>query len=80
MAGFGVLSEIGLEPAEKHVAGLALPLETRAGAYLLVEATSGSTQVPLDDILGATLEWGMEEEVVLDGALAASRTGTSTTT
>jgi ABC-type polar amino acid transport system ATPase subunit len=49
-----------------------LPLGTRGGAYLLVEAGSGSERVPLDDILAAVLEWGMEEGLVLDGALAAS--------
>ena len=33
-------------------------------------AGSGSDQVPLDDILGSVLEWGMEEGLVLDGAIA----------
>ena len=65
-------SEIGVELAERHVPGLALPLESRGGAYLLVEAASGSARVPLDDIVGAVLEWGMEAGLVLDGAIAAS--------
>lgn len=70
--GLEFLSETGVELAEKHVEGVTLPLETRGGAYLLVEAASGSERVPIDDILGAVLEWGMEEGLVLDGAIAAS--------
>ncbi|MGH2342474.1 FAD-binding oxidoreductase [Segnochrobactraceae bacterium EtOH-i3] len=72
LTGLEFFSEIGMELAEKHVSGLTLPLETRGGAYLLVEAASGSDKVPLDDIIGAVLEWGMEEGLVLDGALASS--------
>lgn len=70
--GLEFFTELGLALAEKHVEGLSLPLGTRGGAYLLVEAGAGSEQVPLDDILGAVLEWGMEEGLVLDGAIAAS--------
>lgn len=65
-------AELGLALALKHVAGLVWPLESRGGCYLLVEAASGSPLVPLDDILGAALEGGMAEGLVLDGALAAS--------
>ena len=72
LTGIEFFSEIGVGLAEKHVAGIALPLGTRGDAYLLIEAGSGSDRVPLDDILGAVLAWGMEEGLVLDGAIAAS--------
>ena len=72
LTGLEFFSELGLALAERHVPGLALPLGTRGGAYLLVDAASGSPRVPLDDILGAVLAEGMEEGLVLDGALAAS--------
>ncbi|RQP05946.1 MAG: FAD-binding oxidoreductase [Paracoccus sp. BP8] len=72
LTGLEFFPELGLELAVKHVHGLAYPLETRGGCYLLVEVASGSDKVPLDDILGAVLEWGMAEGLVLDGALAAS--------
>lgn len=65
-------SDLGLDLALKHIGGLACPLETRGPVYVLVELESGSPRVPLDDILTAALEWGMEEGVVSDGALAMS--------
>lgn len=72
LTGLEFFSELGVGLAQKHVPGLALPLGTRGGAYLLVEAAAGSERVPLDEILGSVLEWGLEEGLVLDGALAAS--------
>lgn len=72
LTGLEFFSELGLGLALKHVHGLTYPLETRGGCYLLVEVASGSDKVPLDDILGSILEWGMEEGLVLDGALANS--------
>lgn len=70
--GLEFFTELGLDLALRHVPGLNWPLETRGGCYLVVEAASGSARVPLDDILGGVLEWGLEEGLVLDGALAAS--------
>lgn len=72
LAGLEFFSDLGLSLARKHVAGLAYPLDSRGGCYLLVEVASGSDKVPLDDILVAVLEWGMEVGLVLDGALASS--------
>jgi FAD/FMN-containing dehydrogenase len=65
-------SDLGLDLALRHIPALSFPLETRGAVYLLVELTSGSSRVPLDHILGAALEWGIEEGLVLDGALAMS--------
>lgn len=65
-------SETGLALALKHVPALAYPLQTRSGCYLLIEVASGSARVPLDDILTETLEQGIGDGLVLDGALAAS--------
>ena len=72
LAGLEFFSELGLELALKHLPDLAWPLESRSAAYLLVELTSGSARVPLDAILSDALEWGMEQGLVSDGALAMS--------
>ncbi|MGV3551011.1 FAD-binding oxidoreductase [Rhizobium sp.] len=72
LSGLEFFSDFGLELTLRHIPGLTFPLETRGPVYLLVELTSGSSRVPLDDILGAALEWGIEEGLVLDGALAMS--------
>ena len=72
LVGLEFFPELGLALAEKHVPGVSLPLETRGAHYLLVEAASGSGKVPLDEIVGGVLEWGLEAGLVLDGAIAAS--------
>ena len=72
LTGLEFFSDLGLDLALRHVAGLSWPLDSRGGAYLLVEAASGSPLVPLDDILSAALAEGMEAGLVTDGALAAS--------
>ncbi|MDO9418380.1 FAD-binding oxidoreductase [Pararhizobium sp.] len=72
LSGLEFFSNIGLTWALKHIPGLTFPLETRGSVYVLVELASGSSRVPLDEILSGALEWGMEEGLVLDGALAMS--------
>jgi FAD/FMN-containing dehydrogenase len=72
LTGVEFFSDLGLSLAMKHVQGLLWPLESRGGCYLLVEVESTSARVPLEDILGAVLEAGMERGLVLDGALASS--------
>ncbi|MDX8461538.1 FAD-binding oxidoreductase [Mesorhizobium humile] len=72
LAGLEFFSDVGLTLALKHLPDLAYQLETRGDVYLLVEIASGSTRVPLDEILASTLEWGMEQGLVTDGALATS--------
>ena len=66
-------SDVGLGIALKNIPGLVFPLQSRTSFYLLVEAGSGSMQVPLDSILTAVMEWGISEGIVVDGALAQSR-------
>jgi FAD/FMN-containing dehydrogenase len=65
-------SDVGLSIALKNIPGLSFPLESRATFYLLVEASSCSMQVPLDEILSDVIEWGMEEKIVVDGSIAMS--------
>jgi len=72
LTGLEFFPDLGLELALKHVPDLSYQLETRGDVYLLVELASSSPRVPLDDILTSALEWGMEEGLVLDGALASS--------
>lgn len=72
LAGLEFFSDVGLTLALKHLPDLAYQLETRGDVYLLVEIASGSTRVPLDEILTSALEWGMEQGLVVDGALANS--------
>jgi len=67
-------SDVGLDNILENIPGLVFPLHSRASFYLLVEAGSGSMQVPLDSILTAVMEWGMDEDIVADGALAMSDT------
>ena len=63
-------SDVGLGIALENIPGLVFPLQSRTSFYLLVEAGSGSMQVPLDSILTAVMEWGMDEDIVADAALA----------
>ncbi|AZO29112.1 MULTISPECIES: FAD-binding oxidoreductase [unclassified Mesorhizobium] len=72
LAGLEFFSDVGLALALKHLPDLAYQLETRGDVYLLVELASGSPRVPLDEILNSALEWGMEQGLVVHGALANS--------
>jgi FAD/FMN-containing dehydrogenase len=67
-------SDVGLGITLENIPWLVFPLQSRTSFYLLVEAGSGSMQVPLDSILTAVMEWGMDEGIVADGALAMSDT------
>ena len=65
-------SDVGLSIALANIPGLVFPLQSRASFYVVVEAGSGSMQVPLDSILTEVMEWGMDEGIVVDGAPAMS--------
>ena len=67
-------SDVGLGIVLENIPGLVFPLQSRASFYLLVEAGSGSVQVPLDQIISGVMEWGMDEGIVTDGTLAMSET------
>ena len=65
-------SDVGLGIVLENISGLVFPLQSRASFYLLVEVGSGSMKVPLNSILTDVMEWGMNEGIVADGALAVS--------
>ena len=65
-------SDVGLDITLENIPELVFPLQNRTSFYLLVEAGSGSMQVPLDSIVTAVMEWGMDENIIADGALATS--------
>ena len=65
-------SDVGLGIALENIPGLVFPLQSRTSFYLLIEAGSGSMQVPLDSILTDVMQWSMGEDLVVDGALAQS--------
>lgn len=74
LTGLEFFPDLGLSLALRHVPGLVFPLQARAEWYLLVEVSSTSARVPLDDILHDVLQWGIARGLVTDGALAASET------
>lgn len=65
-------SDVGLDMAIENIPELVFPLQNRTPFYLLVEAVSGSMQVPLDAIITSVMEWGMDKGIIADGALAMS--------
>ncbi|MDC0244863.1 FAD-binding oxidoreductase [Pseudomonadota bacterium] len=65
-------SDVGLDIVLNNISDLVYPMKTRASFYLLLEAGSGSTTVPLDKILTDIMQWGIDENIILDGALAQS--------
>lgn len=72
ISGLEFFCDFGLDMALRHVEGVEFPLESRSPFYLLVELSSSSAKVPLDDILEEALTVGMENGQVTDGALAMS--------
>ncbi len=65
-------SDVGLGIALENIPGLFFPLKSRASFYLIVEAGSGSMQVPLDSILTEVIQWGMDAGIIIDGSVANS--------
>ncbi|MBO0344094.1 FAD-binding oxidoreductase [Roseibium sp. CAU 1637] len=72
ISGLEFFCDLGLDLALRHVDGMEFPLESRSPFYLLVELTTSSAMVPLDEILEGALTVGMENGQVTDGALAMS--------
>ncbi|MFC5386693.1 FAD-binding oxidoreductase [Aquamicrobium segne] len=72
LSGLEFFGDTGLGFVLDHVDVGGFPLSARGPAYLLVELASASDHVPLDDILLAQFEHGVECGLILDGVLAAS--------
>lgn len=73
LSGLEFFSDVGLGLVLSHLGHLSFPLQTRGPVYVLAELAAGSARVPLEEILGAALEWGMEQGLVTDGAVAMSQ-------
>jgi len=71
LAAMEFFSDQGLDWTLCHL-GLDWPLQSRAPWYLLVELSSTSSRIALEEIFSEALEAGMQQGWVLDGALAAS--------
>lgn len=65
-------SDTGVNMALKNIPDLKFPLESRSECYLLVELSTASPDVLLDQMLEKALEQVFESGIVLDGAIAAS--------
>tara|TARA_B100001093_G_C26860131_1_gene1029665 strand:- start:13926 stop:15326 length:1401 start_codon:yes stop_codon:yes gene_type:complete len=65
-------SDLGVDIAMKHIPDLVFPLNNRTPIYLLVEVGSCSDKVPLDELLSDVIEWGIDEDIIIDGSIAAS--------
>lgn len=72
LTGLEFFSDAGLGLALRHVAGLDMPLESRAPWYVLVELSAQSGLVPLNDILEGLLMQYLEDGTVTDGTIAMS--------
>lgn len=72
LSGLEFFADLGLSLALKNLHDVTFPLGNRAEVYLLAELASSSTRVPLEEILSAALEWGMERGLVEDGVLSMS--------
>ncbi|MGV6873939.1 FAD-binding oxidoreductase [Pseudochelatococcus sp. B33] len=72
LSGLEFFSDTGLSFVLDHLDVGGFPLKTRGETHLLIELGSASSLVPLDDILMALFEWGLEQGLVLDGTLASS--------
>ena len=65
-------SDSGLEMALDNIPSLKFPLETRSPFYLLLEAGSSSSIVPLEEIMSGIIDQALSQGLIYDGVLAAS--------
>lgn len=65
-------SDFGLEMALAHIPSLRFPFSERAPHYLLIEVSSSSAKVPLEDILNDVIERAFDANLILDGVIATS--------
>lgn len=66
-------SDTGLDMALRNIPEMNFPLRQRSPFYVLVEAGTGSPQVPIEDILSEVTEGSLSEGLVIDGAIAMSK-------
>lgn len=70
--GLEFFHNLGLDFALKNIEHLNYPLNERATWYLLVELTSGSPKIPLENILQELLEQWVQDGTLIDGTIAMS--------
>ncbi len=69
---FELMSGLGIEFVLRHIPGAALPVQTTAPFYVLVELASPRPDAGLRGALEAVLEAALEAGLVLDAAIAES--------
>ena len=72
VSAFELMSGLGMAFVLKHIPNASLPLETPASFYVLVELASPRPNAGLQAMLEQILERALEDEIVLDAAIAAS--------
>ncbi len=65
-------SNTGLDIALKNIPELSFPLKSRSSFYILFEAGSVSKHVCLQSIFTEIVDWGVEQNLILDGTFAMS--------
>ena len=65
-------SDVGMEMALNNIPDLVFPLQDKGSYYLLVEVSSRSLHIPLEDILHEQIEWSLNSDLVVDGVMAKS--------
>jgi D-lactate dehydrogenase (cytochrome) len=72
VSSFELIPRIGIDLTTRHIPGVTDPLDGPYAWYVLCELTSSRAADPLDAVLEETLAGALEEELVLDAALARS--------
>lgn len=64
--------KFGLDLTLKHISGLKWPLSNSSGVNVLVELSTSSANIILPDLLDTALEAAFEDELLVDGTVAAN--------
>ena len=72
LTAFELMARIGVEFTVRHIDGVRDPLAGHHPWYALIEISSGQSEEEARATLEAVLEYGMEDGLVLDGAIAES--------
>jgi FAD/FMN-containing dehydrogenase len=70
ISSFELIPRIGIELTTQHIPGVSDPLERPYSWYVLCELTSGRAADPLDEVMEEALGRALEDNLVLDAALA----------